>query len=151
MILGKLLLHTENLKFSSIFYLSFCKKYNFSTIDNTQATLYKWCKDQTSEMLHVCLHQWDSTGIFFPGRKGTRERYNSVPPHDQLHLPLSFHQRFWFPQRKLLRRLFVYVPLSIEPQQQFPVEIKKRFCLVSWLSQVPHICLRTIHHFSRKT
>lgn len=59
MILGKLLLHIDNLKFSSIFYLSFCKKYNFSTIDNTQATLYKWCKES---------NLWDAPCVFAPVR-----------------------------------------------------------------------------------
>lgn len=89
---------------------------------------------QISEMLHVCLHQWDSTAQQGNASKGTRERFSSVPAHNQLYLPLSFHQRFWFPQRKLLRRLFVYVLLSIEPQQQFPVQTKSSF---SWFPDSP--------------
>lgn len=85
-------------------------------------------------MFHVCLHQWDSTAQPGNASKGAREILISVPAHDQLYLPLSFHQRFWFPQRKLLRRLFVYALLSIEPQQQFPVETKSSF---TWFQDSP--------------
>lgn len=79
---------------------------------------------------------WDASRVFAPvrfhcpARKCFQRNQGKIEfclTPRSLYLPLSFHQRFWFPQRKLLRRLFVCVLLSIEPQQQFPVETKSSF------------------------
>lgn len=55
-----------------------------------------------------------------------------IQSHDALwffYLPLSFHQRSWFLQRKWLRRFSVCVLLWSERQQQRPVEGKDRILL----------------------
>lgn len=83
-------------------------------------TLYQACQ----MLVYVCLRCWDITAQLGNAFKETSMKRINFVPSRLFYLPLFFHRRFWFPQRRLSRRFFVYVLLSNEPQQQFPVETK---------------------------